>query len=80
MPVSVQRLEKSRSHRVYYPTSDGKPVGETEKHVNLIIDTISVPKYSLPTVLILRRGAQLPLLGGGQISGRAFRRIPVSIV
>lgn len=25
---------------VFYPTSDGKPMGETEKHVNAILDTI----------------------------------------
>lgn len=44
MAVPVQRLEKPRPRRIYYPTSDGKPMGETEKHVNLIIDTISVLK------------------------------------
>lgn len=31
-----------RPRRIMYPVRDGKPMGETDKHVNLIIETISV--------------------------------------
>ena len=32
---------------VFYPTSDGKPMGETEKHVNAILDTIQGLRFHL---------------------------------
>jgi Uma2 family endonuclease len=41
MAVPAQRLERTRPRRVYYPTSDGKPMAETQKHVNLMIYAIS---------------------------------------
>lgn len=37
MAIPAERLEKARQRRVYYPTSDGKPMGETDKHVDLIV-------------------------------------------
>lgn len=38
MALPAHALEKSRPKRIHYPTSDGKPMGETDKHVDLILD------------------------------------------
>lgn len=42
MAIAAQSLEKARKRRVYYPSSDGKPMGETAKHVRESINGISV--------------------------------------
>src|SRR5581483_1274951 len=44
MAIPAERLEKARQRRVYYPTSDGKPMGETEKHRDLMIYCIEALK------------------------------------
>jgi Uma2 family endonuclease len=41
MALSAQSLEKPRPRRVYYPTSDGKPMAETGIHVENIVQTLT---------------------------------------
>ncbi len=41
MAVPAERLPAARPRRIYYPTSDGKPMGETEKHILLIVNTVT---------------------------------------
>src|SRR2546421_3224618 len=42
MAVRTQDVRDARKRHLYYPVSDGKPMGETDWHVNSIIETISV--------------------------------------
>jgi len=41
MAIAAERLAKARQRRVYYPTSDGEPMGETDKHATLTMYCIA---------------------------------------
>lgn len=52
MTIARERAEPqpnstTRPRRVVYPTSDGKPMGETERHVNVILDCIQGLRFHL---------------------------------
>ena len=47
--ATAPRTSKDAPRKVHYPTSDGKPMAETQEHARVMMDLIETLTAGLPT-------------------------------
>ncbi|HZO88899.1 MAG TPA: hypothetical protein VFB38_11230 [Chthonomonadaceae bacterium] len=75
MATAPQRHPSPPPHprRIYYPTSDGKPMGATDKHVTVTMYCISALRaYFADRPEVYVAGDNFLILRGGQSQSRRF--------